>query len=199
MKTCNKCGQTFPLDMFGKSSNAKDGLKPSCKPCWNAAARKYHHENIDKVKGYRDRNAERRSQTQKIWYAAHKEHCEKRSAIWRAKNVSVWKNATKRWRDSNRQIANLHTRKGVAAKSRATPAWLSEIHHAQISWFYSAAKMMSDTSGIAHNVDHIHALQGSNFSGLHVPWNLRVIPVIQNSAKGNRLPPEDAGLAWGKV
>lgn len=33
MKVCNKCGETLPLDMFGKNNQRKDGLNSSCKKC----------------------------------------------------------------------------------------------------------------------------------------------------------------------
>jgi hypothetical protein len=199
IKTCTRCGQSLSIEMFGKSSSSKDGLKSNCKPCWNALARKYHHDNIDKVKEYREKNSEKRRQQQKIWYAENKECVAKRNAEWRLNNVPVWKSSCRRWRESNKEIANMHTRKANAARTMATPPWVGKLQRAQIDWFYAASKMMSETSGTAHNVDHIHPLQGDGFSGLHVPWNLRVVPVVVNSAKGNRLPKEYADLSWNGV
>jgi hypothetical protein len=35
-------------------------------------------------------------------------------------------------------------------------------------------------------VDHEIPLQGENISGLHVPWNLQVIPASKNQSKGNK-------------
>ena len=35
-KTCTKCGETKPLDLFHKNSRAKDGKRPDCKLCVNA-------------------------------------------------------------------------------------------------------------------------------------------------------------------
>jgi 5-methylcytosine-specific restriction endonuclease McrA len=81
----------------------------------------------------------------------------------------------------------------------ATPPWLTEIQKMQIAWFYSAAKMMTETSGKKHHVDHIHPLQGDGFTGLHVPWNLRIINAVDNIQKGNKLPQELQHLVWERI
>jgi hypothetical protein len=49
-------------------------------------------------------------------------------------------------------------------------------------------------TGVNHEVDHVHALRGENFSGLHVPWNLRVIPSSANARKSNKPPAEEHDL-----
>ncbi len=68
-----------------------------------------------------------------------------------------------------------------------TPRWLSDEHWQAIDEFYRLRDRASDETGVVHEVDHIVPIQGETVSGLHVPWNLQVIPRQQNKAKANTL------------
>lgn len=70
---------------------------------------------------------------------------------------------------------------------QAQPSWLTEEHHRQIEEFYSLARDCSIIGDGKYEVDHIHPLKGKNSCGLHVPWNLQVLPKDINISKGNRL------------
>lgn len=73
-------------------------------------------------------------------------------------------------------------------KAQACPKWLTKDQHKEIEEFYHQSKAITKETNIPHEVDHIHALQGETFCGLHVPWNLQVIPATINNAKSNKHP-----------
>ena len=76
-----------------------------------------------------------------------------------------------------------------AAKKNATPVWLTEAHIEEMRVIYLAAKMLSGVTGVRMDVDHMVPLNGENVCGLHVPWNLQIVPASYNRHKKNRLMP----------
>jgi len=67
------------------------------------------------------------------------------------------------------------------------PEWLDKNEVNRIASKYELAKYLSEETGIPWHVDHIIPLQGENVCGLHVPWNLRVIPAYENTNKRNTI------------
>ncbi len=98
-----------------------------------------------------------------------------------------------RWKTRHKKYPESYAQRGAARRARkasATPPWLTQDHKQQIKEVYRAARRQSLATGLKHNVDHIHPLRGSNFCGLHVPWNLCILTDSENKSKGNRLPPD---------
>jgi hypothetical protein len=91
-----------------------------------------------------------------------------------------------RWQRNNKGKVNANTALRHAAKMQRTPKWLTEEEKLRIRCYYQLASMRNRESNQEWHVDHIVPLQGENVSGLHVPWNLQVLPALENIAKGNR-------------
>lgn len=114
-----------------------------------------------------------------------KERRRRNSLNWAQNNRGKAREFSKKHRSIYPERHAARQSKRRAAKINATPSWLTNIHLMQIQWYYTTAKMMTKTTGIPHDVDHIHPLQGDGFNGLHVPWNLQVLKASDNRKKRN--------------
>lgn len=104
----------------------------------------------------------------------------------------------KRRYKNNHKVANPDMYKELVSLRRrrfrqATPNWLTATQRMEIRLKYRLAIELSRATGIRHAVDHIIPLQGEEVCGLHVPWNLQVIPQTENLKKYNKLV--DPGIA----
>ena len=81
-----------------------------------------------------------------------------------------------------------------AGLARATPIW---VDRKAIEKIYADCVATTRATGIAHDVDHIVPLRGKEVCGLHVPWNLRIIPSKENHRKSNHFI-TSMGVAPGK-
>lgn len=94
--------------------------------------------------------------------------------------------ATNLWYSKNRATAISLAIAKRNAKIRRTPKWLTVAQSESMAAIYSMSKWLSEVVGRKYHVDHIIPLQGKLVSGLHVPWNLQVIPAANNLSKGNK-------------
>jgi hypothetical protein len=163
-KKCYCCGETKETVFFGKNKSKKDGLTSECKSCKAKTDKEYYKKNTQKVK-----------EKAASWYSENKEQ-----ALVRMKAIS------QKWAKENKEKRADTEAKRRANKLLATPCWLSEAQLREIETEYALSAWCSTVMDSSYHVDHIVPLKGKLVCGLHVPWNLRVIPASENISKGNR-------------
>jgi hypothetical protein len=122
---------------------------------------RYYRANTAKVRAingaWAERNPERRKEGRRAFYLANK-------AMYRAYTTL--------------------RRRAI----RQSPAWARTPDHlARVKAIYEEAAALTRDMGVLHHVDHIVPLRGKNVCGLHVYWNLRVVPATENWSKYNKL------------
>ena len=147
----------------------------------------------------RRNKAERVRLRARVWYSKNKERVvsqrkktetdeDRRKSRERA-TAYYWANrerrieAVKEYSRNNRAKVLAQRTKRKARVRQATPSW-ADLE--AIKKIYIKRQNVSDRTGIEHHVDHIVPLLGKNVCGLHVPWNLQVIPAADNIRKSNK-------------
>ena len=163
--SCKKAYEANP-EKYREKSRAARLKDPEKKRLACLKSYKKKQENIDDAeRARRRRNAER----------------------WRAQNIDKCRASSQKFRKNNPHKNNEKEARRRASKVRATPFWLTFWEIAQIQEMYDLSIAISTQTGILHHVDHIIPLRGKNATGLHVPWNLRIIPADENRRKSNKL------------
>lgn len=144
-----------------------------CLDC--ATERNRSKEKVEYRRLYKQTNYERILAKNRALYAANPEQYRAYHREYQKKNAEVL-----RPRNAKAAMAR------IAAKKKRTPSWLNANDLWMIEQAYVVAAMRTQITGIAWEVDHIVPLQGTCVSGLHVPWNLQVIPASVNRSKRNK-------------
>lgn len=99
--------------------------------------------------------------------------------------VEQKKAAREKWEANNPGHQQIRVNVRRRRHRQATPKWLSPEQRSQIRALYQAAAALTKGTGTPHEVDHVVPLAGDNVCGLHVPWNLQVVPMPLNRRKSN--------------
>lgn len=199
-KHCPRCSEVKAAEAFAVNRAVKDGLFWICRPCAAEVAKERYNtpEFKAKRKIYLAKNRVKVAEQAKARYWRNPERARetsKRTQIKRAVAVAEY---MREWRANNREktaagfkawcVANPDR---LAAKSMkryiqfrsAIPPW---VDHEAIVAIYAERLRVSRETGVPHHVDHIVPIVHPRVCGLHVAWNLRIIPAKENQAKGNR-------------
>lgn len=187
-KKCSKCKNDKDISCFNRLSAAKDGLHYKCRACIKEEKAEDWRRNPEKrraaVRKWREKNIEKAREAERI-----------RTNRWNNENRSRRRELTKVWFDKNPGIKAMYAADRRAALLQQTIP-LSNEQINEIIEIYRKAKMLSNETGITYHVDHIIPLRAKNCSGLHVPWNLQIIPAEENFKKNNSIPRGASGIAF---
>jgi len=187
MKYCSSCKVKKPYGDFYKRKASKDGLTYKCKVCVNNYQKGRDPERLSQIKAdsyyrHQKRNLDKKRKE----YEADKEKILERNRLWRSKNKDKLAQYGKLRYQINKDYYIAAANKRHADKLQRTPSWLTQDHLDQIKDIYAHARDCEVVTGDKYHVDHIVPLRGENVCGLHVPWNLQVLPAEVNLAKSNK-------------
>ena len=191
MKTCAVCQVAKPLEEFYKRLDSPDGFRNDCKVCVKSRIKTSYYLDVNASRQYANSLYKTKIQTnpgfhkEKYWANKEKSLAESRKSYLANRKKRLEKQA--KWAMFNVGKANAIKKAYKVKKHNAMPKWLSEFDLLAIKCKYSVCAMLNKHGVEKWHVDHIVPLQGQNVSGLHVPWNLQVIPANENMRKSNRL------------
>jgi hypothetical protein len=171
MRTCKTCKDSKPLTEY--RLKGKYYLR-SCKACAAAQANEWAKKNpgirAAYVKKYRAKYQDKVGLYHTQYRAENRDLVNQRCADYRKRNPHVYA---------------AHAAKRNAVKLQRTPKWVSENDMWMVEEAYKLAALRTKLFGFPWHVDHIIPLQGKLVSGLNTPYNLQVIPAVENRTKKN--------------
>ena len=192
MKICISCNCQKNLSDFYKRKDSKDGYRNECKECKVKKEKSRYFENVElsreKSKLYYKNKLEKGPNYHKEYYSKNKDrlNVHNKASYERHKEKRI--EAACNWAKLNRGKSNANKKSYKLAKARACLTWVQEDE--DLLWMmqeaYSLAELRKNLFGFDWHVDHIVPLRGKTVSGLHVPWNLQVIPAKENISKSNK-------------
>lgn len=145
MKTCTKCGETKPLEMFSRNKTAHDGYQTFCKACMKALTTAWQAANKEKTRETRARcmakNGHKYAERQRESRAANREHIrarerERRAADpehRRAQERSRYANSPDKYRAAKREWAAKNPDKVETSSRRTKLQQMTELRPAYVA------------------------------------------------------------------
>lgn len=175
MKVCGKCKILKDESEFYRN-RLRSCPTFYCKSCTKKSVVAWAKNNPEKAEALSLRYRE-----------SHRKELASRTAKWYLKNKERNHRNTARWYAKNKDRGAAKSARYKLTQKLATPKWAIKFF---IDEAYHLAFQRTKALGVKWSVDHIVPLKSKLVCGLHVHNNLRVIPAIDNSVKGNRVWPD---------
>lgn len=160
-----------------------------CVDCMAAHSKKWEADHpgnaTERMQKWRKNNPEAAKLAEVTSRAKRKASGWEKERLRREQNPEKWREAVRRWEKNNPDKLRAKWAARHTAKLNATPTWLTDQQKLEIQHKYLLAVIHEQITGIKWHVDHIVPLRGKKVCGLHVPWNLQVIPAKENVRKNN--------------
>lgn len=201
--TCSRCKVAKSSADFHRDARKSNGLCSKCKDCFKT----YRTDNLNDIKAYRKRyyarsdkvaareaklawdraNPDKTAEAQRRYVAKNRDKVRSAKLIYEEKTREQRAAARKKHMRENLHVHRARSAARQAAKIRATPSWANKF---LIEEAYHLARLRTMLFGFPWHVDHIVPLRSDLVCGLHVEFNLAVIPGSLNMKKQNRFWPE---------
>lgn len=111
---------------------------------------------------------------------------DKHRKLWESKNKKRAKELRRKWGNNNKSKVVAYAASYRALKLASSFSHPDELNELIIAEAYDLSKYRESMLGNKWNVDHVVPLRGKNVCGLHVGFNLQVVPRKFNLEKSNK-------------
>jgi hypothetical protein len=190
-RNCTVCQRRLAFSHFAAKKTGRFGLCATCRDC---NAKRNEQYRIDKAGDialqraqHRERNREKLAAESKDWARKNPEKVKANCHRYARLNVDRRREYNAAWQRANADVLrpyyNEKSRRRFAARLRASPEWADKKAVLRI---YQECQRISVETGILHHVDHIVPLVSPLVCGLHVEYNLQILPAAENLSKSNK-------------